>query len=147
MYIYPQTRVSSFPWLVSVARVNEQRTTGFTRVLKAPGTELCQSACGVVNEQKIFCSHQCSSEGSVNKFRAYIYYIIYYIYILYILYIIYIYNIKSVRDLWGVKLAKTEYLPTTFARRLLPGRIICRFISICELCLQLENLTSYKWCF
>ena len=54
----------------------------------------------------------------------------------------YIYNIKSVRDLWGVKLAKTEYLRTTFARRLLQGRIICRFIS--ELCLQLENLTSYK---
>ena len=31
------------------------------------------------------------------------------------------------------KLAETQY-----------GRIIYRFISICELCLQLENLTSYK---
>ena len=27
----------------------------------------------VVNEQKIFCSHQCSLECSMNKFRAYIY--------------------------------------------------------------------------
>ena len=27
-----------------------------------PGAELCQNACGVVNEQKIFCSHQCSPE-------------------------------------------------------------------------------------
>ena len=73
-----------------MARVNEQRTTGFTRVFKAPGAELCQNVCGVVNEQKIFCSHQCSSEGSMNKFRAHIYYIIYYIYITYILYIKYI---------------------------------------------------------
>ena len=52
IYIYPQTRVSSFPGLISVARVNEQRTTDVTRVLKAPGAELCQNACGVVNEQK-----------------------------------------------------------------------------------------------
>ena len=41
-------------------------------MLKAPGAELCQNACGVVNEQKIFCSHQCSPECSSNKFRAYI---------------------------------------------------------------------------
>ena len=33
IYIYPQTRVSSFPRLISPARVNEQRTTGVTRVL------------------------------------------------------------------------------------------------------------------
>ena len=52
IYIYPQTRVSSFPGLVSVARVNEERTTDNTRVLEAPGAELCQNACGVVNEQK-----------------------------------------------------------------------------------------------
>ena len=29
-------------------------------MLKAPSAELSQNACGVVNEQKIFCSHQCS---------------------------------------------------------------------------------------
>ena len=69
-YIY--IRVSSFPELVGVARVNQQRTTDVTRVLKARGAELCQNACGVVNEQKIFCSHQCSPECSMNKFRAYI---------------------------------------------------------------------------
>ena len=72
IYIYPQTRVSSSPGLINVAQVNELRTTDVTRVLKAPGTELCQNACGVVNEQKIFCSHQCSPECSMNKFRAYI---------------------------------------------------------------------------
>ena len=54
--IYPHTRVSSFTVLISVARVNEWRTTDVTRVLKAPGAELCENACGVVNEQKIFCS-------------------------------------------------------------------------------------------
>ena len=62
IYIYPQTRVSSSPGLINVAQVNELRTTDVTRVLKAPGTELCQNACGVVNEQKLFCSHQCSPE-------------------------------------------------------------------------------------
>ena len=39
-YIY--IRVSSFPELVGVARVNQQRTTDVTRVLKARGAELCQ---------------------------------------------------------------------------------------------------------
>ena len=29
--------------------------------------------CGVVNEQKTFCSYQCSPECSMNKFRAYIF--------------------------------------------------------------------------
>ena len=43
--IYSQTRVSFFPGLVSVARVNELRTTNVTRVLKAPGAELCQNSC------------------------------------------------------------------------------------------------------
>ena len=33
-HIYPQARVSSFPGLISVAWVNEQRTTDVTRVLK-----------------------------------------------------------------------------------------------------------------
>ena len=51
VYIYPHTRVSSFPGLISVARVNKYRTTDVTRVLKVPGAELCQNACGVVNEQ------------------------------------------------------------------------------------------------
>ena len=37
MYIYPQTRASSFPGLISAARVNEQRTTDVTRVLNPPG--------------------------------------------------------------------------------------------------------------
>ena len=74
IYIYScsQTRASSFPGLISVARINEQRTTGVTRVLKKPGAKLCQNAFGGVNEQKIFCSHQCSPEWSMNKFRAYI---------------------------------------------------------------------------
>ena len=58
--------------LISVARVNEWRTTDVTKVLKAAGVELCQNACGVVNEQKVFCSHQCSPECSMNKFRAYL---------------------------------------------------------------------------
>ena len=44
----------------------------------------------------------------------------------------------------GVKSAKTQYLLTSFAWRLLQGRRIYRFISICELCLQLKNLQSYK---
>ena len=59
----------------------------------------------------------------------------------YIYIYIYIYNLY---DIWGVKLAKTQYLPTSFKRRLFQSRRIYRFISICELCLQLENLTSYK---
>ena len=54
IYIYIYTRVSSFHGLISVARANEYRTTYVTRVLKAPGAELCQNACGVVNEPKIF---------------------------------------------------------------------------------------------
>ena len=58
-------------------------------MLKAPGAGLCQNACGVVNEQKIFCLHQCSPDCSMNKFTAYIstdmFFIIYiYIYIYYI---------------------------------------------------------------
>ena len=56
-----------------MARVNEQRTTDVTRVLKAPCAELFQNACGVVKKQKIFCSDQCSPECSMNKFRAYIF--------------------------------------------------------------------------
>ena len=72
IYMYPQTWISSFPGLISVARVNEQRTTDITIVLKAPNAELCQNACGVVNKQKTFCPNQCSPECSINKFRAYI---------------------------------------------------------------------------
>ena len=40
-------------------------------MLKAPGAEIFQNSCGVVNDQKIFCSHQCSPEFSMNKFRGY----------------------------------------------------------------------------
>ena len=72
IYIYPHTHVSSFPGLTSLARVNDQRATDVTRVLKALGADLCQEACGVVNEQKKTCSHQCSRECSMNKFRAHI---------------------------------------------------------------------------
>ena len=32
--------------LISVARVNEQRTIDVTKVLKTPGAELSQNACG-----------------------------------------------------------------------------------------------------
>ena len=56
-------------------------------MLKAPGAGLCQNACGVVNEQKIFCLHQCSPDCSMNKFTAYIstdMFFIIYIYIYYI---------------------------------------------------------------
>ena len=82
----------------------------------------------------------------------YMYYIlcIYYIYTIYYLYYtiyifhIYIYTICNLYDIWGVKSAKTQYLPISFARRLLQVRRIYRFISICELCLQFKNLTSYK---
>ena len=35
IYLYPPTRVSSCPGLISVARVNEKRTTDVTRVFKA----------------------------------------------------------------------------------------------------------------
>ena len=64
--------VSFLLGLISVARVNEWRTIGNIRVLKAPGAELCQNDCSVVNEIKAFCSHQCSPDCSMNKFRAYI---------------------------------------------------------------------------
>ena len=77
IYIYPQTRVSSFPEFISVAGVNDWRAADVTGLLEASGAELCQNACGVVNEQKIFFSHQCSTESSMNKFRAYISYHIY----------------------------------------------------------------------
>ena len=71
-YIYIYIYISSFPGLISVARVNEQRKTDATRVLKVPGAELCQIVCGVVNEQKIFSSHQSSIDSSMKKLRAYI---------------------------------------------------------------------------
>ena len=50
LYICIYIRVSSFPGIISVARVNEQRTADVTRVLKAPDAELFQNACGVMNE-------------------------------------------------------------------------------------------------
>ena len=55
-----------------MARVNDWRATDVTRVLEASDAELCQNSCGVVNEQKIFCSYQCCPECSMNRFRAYI---------------------------------------------------------------------------
>ena len=51
MYIYRHTRVSSCPGLIS-------ELLSLAKML-------------VVNEQKkIFCSHHCSPEWSMNKFRA-----------------------------------------------------------------------------
>ena len=93
--LYPQASVLSFPRLISVAQVNEYRTTDVTKVLKAPGAELCLNTCGVVNQQKTFCSHQCCVECSMNKFRAYIsifpYYPCIYIYIYIYIYVYIIY--------------------------------------------------------
>ena len=60
---------------------------------------------------------------------------------MYIYIYIYIYNLY---DIWGVNSATSQYLPTSFVRRILQGTIIYRFISICELCVQLKNLASYK---
>ena len=56
LYTYPQTRVSSCPRLISVAQVNEYRTTDVSRVLKAPGVELAKT---LVAKKQVFCSHQC----------------------------------------------------------------------------------------
>ena len=79
--IYPHTRVSSFPRLISVAWVNEKRTTDVTRVLKAPVLSFAKwlvvwwknkkysVLISVLNE----CSSVFSSECSMNKFRIYIY--------------------------------------------------------------------------
>ena len=61
--VYPRARVSPFPGHITVARIIVEYITHITRVLKAAGAELCQNACGVVNEQKTFCSHQYSSES------------------------------------------------------------------------------------
>ena len=55
-----------------MAQVNEWKTIDATRVLEPPRAELCQSACGVMNEQKILCSQQFFPEWLMNKFRAYI---------------------------------------------------------------------------
>ena len=82
----------------------------------------------------------------------YIYYIyIYYFYIyiiyihIYILYVIYTYiYLCNLYNIWGLKLAKTQYLPTSLPQGLLQGRIIYRFISIWKLCLQVEKMTSGK---
>ena len=54
--IYAQTRVSSFPGVISVAWDNKQRTTDVFRVLKVPGADTCLNACGVVNEGILFWS-------------------------------------------------------------------------------------------
>ena len=70
--------------------------------------------------------------------------------ILFIRYIhsyIYIYTYNILYSIWGEILAETQDLPSSFDQRLLPGRKIYRFISICELCLQLENFMRYKWLF
>ena len=45
MYMYPKTCASSCSVLISVARVTK-RTANVTGVLKAPGAELNQNACG-----------------------------------------------------------------------------------------------------
>ena len=60
---------------------------------------------------------------------------------------IYIYTYNILYSIWGEILAETQDLPSSFDQRLLQGRKIYRFISICELCLQLENFMLYKWLF
>ena len=60
---------------------------------------------------------------------------------------IYIYTYNILYSIWGEILAETQDLPSSFDQRLLQGRKIYRFISICELCLQLENFMRYKWLF
>ena len=71
--VYPRARVSPFPGHITVARIIVEYITHITRVLKAAGAELCQNACGVVNEQKTFCSHQYSSESRwINSERIYL---------------------------------------------------------------------------
>ena len=56
-------------------------------------------------------------------------------------------DIVVLYDIWGVKLAKTQDLSTSFLRRVLQGRRIYRFITIYELCWPSEKLTSYKLLF
>ena len=58
-------------------------------------------------------------------------------------YLLYFYFI-CLYNILGETLAKTQSLLTSFAQRLLQGRRIHRFISICELCLKLENLMPFK---
>ena len=48
-------------------------------------------------------------------------------------------HLYNLYDIWGVKLAKAQYLPTSFSRTLLQDKMY-RFISIYELCVQVENL-------
>ena len=88
IYIYTHTHVLSFPGLISVARVNEQRTTDVTRVLKAPGAEPCQNACGAYYIYIIY-------SIIIYYYILLYYYIIIYYYIIYILllYIIILYII------------------------------------------------------
>ena len=61
--IYIQTRVSSFPTTreqLMPTECSKHQVLSFAETL-------------VVNEQKMFCSNQCSPECSMNKFRACIY--------------------------------------------------------------------------
>ena len=53
-------------------------------------------------------------------------------------------NICNLHNLQKVKLAKTQYLLTCFTDKLFQGKIIYKFISICELYLQLENLRFFE---
>ena len=70
-----------------------------------------------------------------------------YIYIYIYIYIIYICIYSNLYNILGETLDKTQSLSTSFAQRLLQGRRIYRFISICKLCLKLEHLTPHKWLF
>ena len=95
IYIYPHTRVSSCPGLISVARVSEQRTTDVTMSPECSKHQLLSLAkMLVVNDQKkyfVFIS-VFSRVCSMNKFRAHIYiYICIYIYIYYMYIYIHIY--------------------------------------------------------
>ena len=71
----------------------------------------------------------------------------FFLFVIYIVIYIYIYTYNILYSIWGEILAETQDLPSSFDQRLLQGRKIYRFISICELCLQLENFMRYKWLF
>ena len=71
----------------------------------------------------------------------------FFLFVIYIVIYIYIYPYNILYSIWGEILAETQDLPSSFDQRLLQGRKIYRFISICELCLQLENFMRYKWLF
>ena len=70
IYIYTHTRVSFCPGLISVLGLTSKEQLMSLECSKHQVLSLAKML--VVKEQKIFCSHQCSPEGSMNKSRVYI---------------------------------------------------------------------------